>query len=58
MADNSAPLNASPLSPSELPDSLQLTQDYITTLIADPTQRETLDTPSGCEFSCNDGFKI
>lgn len=57
-ADNTAPENASPLTPNELPSSLTLVRDYTTTIIADPTKRTELNTSAGCEYSCNDGFKI
>lgn len=57
-ANNMAPANASPLSATELPSSLTLVRDYITQIIADPNRRTELSTAAGCEYTCNDGFKI
>ena len=57
-ANDVAPANASPLTTDELPSSLKLVRDYDTTLIADPTKRTELALPDGCQYSCNDGFKI
>lgn len=56
--DNQVPANASPLTADELPSSLKLVRDYQTTLIADPTRRSELALPEGCQYSCNDGYKI
>lgn len=56
--NDQAPANASPLTADELPSSLKLVRDYQTTLIADPTRRTELALPEGCQYSCNDGFKI
>ena len=56
--NNMAPANASPLSVTELPSSLTLVRDYITQIIADPNRRTELNTAAGCEYTCNDGFKI
>lgn len=56
--NNTAPLNASALSVDELPHGLKLADDYSTTLIADPNRRTQLNTGAGCEYACNDGFKI
>lgn len=57
-ADNTPPTNASPLTTNELPSSYTLVRDYTTTIIADPTKRTELALPDGCQYSCNDGFKI
>ena len=57
-ANDVPPANASPLTTDELPSSLKLVRDYDTTLIADPTKRTELALPDGCQYSCNDGFKI
>jgi len=57
-ANNAAPANASPISSLELPSSLTLVRDYVTQLISDPNRRTELNTAAGCEYTCNDGFKI
>ncbi len=57
-ANNMAPANASPISTAELPSSLTLVRDYATQIIADPNRRTELNTAAGCEYTCNDGFKI
>jgi len=57
-ANNVYPANASPITAAELPSSLTLVRDYTSTLIADPNRRTELNTAAGCEYTCNDGFKI
>ena len=56
--NNTSPINATPLSIDELPHGLKLLDDYLTTLITDSNRPSELNTAAGCEYSCDNSYRV